>query len=137
MRTRFTLAAILGLAVLACEGHALARDAVAPGTESGFALFQKKCTACHGNPAVDRAPSIETIRAMPPEKIYGALGANGVMTAQGAALTDDERRHIAEFMSGRPLGSASLGAAGVMPNQCGANPALPRPDSVPQWNGWS
>jgi polyvinyl alcohol dehydrogenase (cytochrome) len=108
-----------------------------PGTESGFALFEKKCTACHGNPAVERAPSPDAIRSMQPEKIYAALGPAGLMSAQGAPLKDQERRAIAEFMSGRPLGSARLGAASSMPNRCGNNPPLPSPDSASRWIGWS
>ncbi|HEY2678678.1 MAG TPA: PQQ-binding-like beta-propeller repeat protein [Steroidobacteraceae bacterium] len=107
-----------------------------PGTESGIALFEKKCTICHGNPAVEHAPSPDTIRAMSPEKIYAALAPTGIMAAQGAMLKDQERRAIAEFMSGRPLGSSRSGAAGSMPNQCRSNPELPNPDSAPQWNGW-
>ena len=27
-----------------------------PGTESGFATFQTRCSACHGNPAQRNAP---------------------------------------------------------------------------------
>ena len=74
---------------------------------------------------------------MPPEKIYEALGPDGIMAAQGAALSDPERRRIAEFMSGRPLGSARLGAASTMPNQCRDNPKLLNAPSPAQWNGWS
>jgi polyvinyl alcohol dehydrogenase (cytochrome) len=107
-----------------------------PGTESGIALFESKCTICHGNPAVEHAPSPQALRAMPPEKIYAALGSTGIMAAQGSTLKDQERRAIAEFMSGRPLGSARMGAASSMPNQCRTNPALANPDSLPQWNGW-
>jgi len=44
-----------------------------PGTESGFATFQTRCSICHGNPAVERAPTPAAIRDMPPEKIYDAL----------------------------------------------------------------
>jgi polyvinyl alcohol dehydrogenase (cytochrome) len=148
MRTLLTLGAILSVAGLLGAGSARAAPAARqaetqeaprgpPGTESGFALFQWKCTACHGNPAVERAPSPEAIRGMSPEKIYAALGPDGIMAAQGAALQDRERRAIAEFMSGRPLGSARSGAAGAMPNQCRTNPELANPISAPQWNGWS
>jgi mono/diheme cytochrome c family protein len=49
-----------------------------PGTEAGFATFQTQCTTCHGNPAVERAPSPSAIREMSPEKIYAAL-TTGVM----------------------------------------------------------
>ncbi len=109
----------------------------APGTEFGFAVFQTQCTSCHGNPAVERAPSPEAIREMPPEKIYNALLPGGLMAAQGQALTDQQKRGVAEFMSGRPLGSGSLGAAKDMPNPCSSNPPLANPAAGPTWNGWS
>lgn len=134
MKTQLMLIATLGVAGLLGDRLALAAP---PGTESGFALFQKKCTLCHGNPAVERAPSLDAIRNMSPEKIYGALGSNGIMAAQGSSLSDQERRAIAEFMSSRPLGSARSGAADSMPNRCAANPPLTNPNSAPQWNGWS
>ena len=107
----------------------------APGTEFGFATFQTQCTSCHGNPAVERAPSPEAIREMSPEKIYTAL-VSGVMQAQGMALSDQQKRGVAEFMSGRPLGSASAGAAKDMPNRCASNPPLADPAAGPSWNGW-
>ncbi len=53
-----------------------------PGTEAGFATFQTRCSACHGNPAVERAPSPAALREMTPEKIYDAL-VSGTMQAQG------------------------------------------------------
>lgn len=108
----------------------------APGTESGFAIYQTQCTACHGNPNVDRAPSPEALRQMSPEKIYDAL-TEGVMKTQAAALSDQQKRAVAEFMSGRPLGSAKLGDAANMPNRCSANAPLSNVADGPSWNGWS
>jgi polyvinyl alcohol dehydrogenase (cytochrome) len=105
------------------------------GTESGFGLFQQRCMGCHGNPAVSRAPSPATIRAMPPERIYEAL-TSGVMQGQGASLTDDQRRMIATFMAGRPLGSLVQGGAEQMPNRCAANPPIERDAGRPAWTGW-
>ncbi len=77
----------------------------APGTENGIAVFQTQCISCHGNPNVDRAPSPNAIREMPAERIYAAL-TTGVMKDQGDKLSDQDKRGVAEFMSGRPLGSA-------------------------------
>ena len=94
-----------------------------PGTENGIAVFQTQCVACHGNPNVDRAPSPNAIREMPPERIYTGL-TTGVMKDQGDKLSDQDKRGVAEFMSGRPLGSAQQGDAKNMPNQCRNNPAL-------------
>src|SRR2546426_9980563 len=82
----------------------------APGTENGIAVFQTQCVACHGNPNVERAPSPSAIREMSPERIYEAL-TNGIMKEQGSKLSDQDRRGVAEFMAGRPLGSASVGDA--------------------------
>lgn len=105
------------------------------GTESGFAVFQQRCMGCHGNPNVERAPAPAAIREMPPEKIYDAL-TTGVMKGQGASLSDDQRRMVATFMSGRPLGSLQEGDAKQMPNQCASNPPLANPAAGPAWNGW-
>src|SRR5262249_23479079 len=107
----------------------------APGTESGIAVFQTQCMTCHGNPNVERAPSPAAIREMSPERIYDAL-TSGLMKDQGAKLSDQDRRGVAEFMSGRPLGSAKLGDAKNMANQCSNNPALTDPARSPAWNGW-
>jgi len=111
------------------------RRGFAPGTESGFATFQTRCSGCHGNPAVERAVPPTVIRDMPPERIYDAL-ATGSMQAQSAGLSDAQKRALAEFMSGRPIGSAQQGDARNMPNQCASNPALADPARGPGWNGW-
>src|SRR5437868_7783058 len=106
------------------------------GTETGFRVFQTRCMNCHGNPAAaERAPDPSVIRQLPPERIYEALN-NGVMKTQGASLPDVEKRMVALFMSGRPLGSAEAGDAKTMPNRCPANPPIANPSTGPAWNGW-
>ena len=45
------------------------------GTEFGISAFERECTKCHGNVAVERAPSPAAIRQMPPERIYAAITA--------------------------------------------------------------
>ena len=110
--------------------------AFTPGTESGFATFQTQCAQCHGNPNVERAPSAEALRQMSPEKIYTAL-TTGVMQQQASALNDGQKKAVAEFMAGRPLGSANAGGIETMGFQCRTNAPLPDPSSRPAWNGWS
>jgi polyvinyl alcohol dehydrogenase (cytochrome) len=110
--------------------------AFVPGTESGFATFQTRCAQCHGNPNVDRAPTPSALREMTPEKIYAAM-TTGVMQQQSSALNDAQKKAVAEFMAGRPMGSAASGAAEHMGFQCRTNPPLPDPASRPSWNGWS
>jgi len=105
------------------------------GTESGWAAFQTRCMGCHGNAAVPAAPSPEQVRQMPPERIYASL-TTGSMKAQGDALSEDQRRMLATFMSARPLGSLAEGSAQSMPNRCANNPPITDPSSGPSWNGW-
>jgi len=124
--------AVLALMVGA-SGHAAERDVA--GTEIGFGLFQQRCMGCHGNPAVERAPTPAVIREMPPERIYAALS-TGSMRAQAASLTDHDKRMMATFLSGRPLGSAARGDAAHMAHRCRSNPPLADPRTRPGWNGW-
>src|SRR5579862_6927496 len=105
------------------------------GTEFGISAFERECTKCHGNAAVERAPTPAAIRQMPPERIYAAL-TTGVMQTQAANLNDEQKRRLAEYMGGRPLGSATLGDASQMPNHCPAEASLPDPAKSPAWNGW-
>ncbi|HXX20770.1 MAG TPA: PQQ-binding-like beta-propeller repeat protein [Candidatus Acidoferrum sp.] len=107
-----------------------------PGTESGIATFQQRCMGCHGNPTVPQAPAPDAIRQMTPEKIYEALTI-GAMKPQGDALTEDQRKMLATFLSGRPLGSLKAGDAKDMPNQCASNAPMADPAKGSEWNGWS
>ncbi len=133
--------AIIGALLLA--GSALAQTAPAPapaagqptGTELGFRTFQSKCMTCHGNPNVERAPSPAAIREMSPERIYAAL-TDGVMKTQGSTLSDGDKRMLALFMSGRPLGSMQQGDAKGMSGHCESNPPIADPSRSPAWNGW-
>ena len=118
--------------------HSVAQAPAQPqrlGTEFGISAFERECTKCHGNAAVDRAPSPAAIRQMPPERIYAAI-TTGIMQSQAANLTDEQKRRLAEYMGGRPLGSAALADASQMPNRCAAGAALPDPSKGPAWNGW-
>jgi polyvinyl alcohol dehydrogenase (cytochrome) len=108
---------------------------ITPGTESGWATFQTRCSSCHGNPNVARAATPAAIRLMTPERIYDAL-ATGSMQAQSQGLNDLQKKRVAEFMAGRPLGSARVGHARDMPNQCRTNPPMTDPAAGPSWVGW-
>ncbi len=72
---------------------------------------------------------------MLPEKIYETL-TTGAMRVQGQSLTDVDKRMVALFMSGRPLGSAKEGDASTMPSHCASNPPVADPSAGPAWNGW-
>ena len=106
-----------------------------PGTETGWSAFQTRCAICHLNPAVDRATPATVIREMTPERIYESL-MTGSMKEQSQGLSDVQKRRIAEFLAGRPLGSSKAGNAKDMPNKCTRNPAMTDPAAAPAWNGW-
>jgi polyvinyl alcohol dehydrogenase (cytochrome) len=100
----------------------------------GAAVFDKACASCHAQPAPDsRAPGHDVLSRLAPEGILTALTV-GNMFRQGAELTDAERRAVAAFLAGRPVGTApppsAIGRCSTpMP------PLLPA-DLAAGWNGW-
>jgi polyvinyl alcohol dehydrogenase (cytochrome) len=96
--------------------------------------FLNSCAICHGR--IERAPDITILQKLSPEKIYETI-TTGSMKEQAAKLSDEQKRKIAEFLSGRKLGGAESGDAGKMPNRCADNPPVRSESSTPAWNGWS
>src|SRR5262245_48400896 len=97
MRPAFVLATVFVLGVMAAPAAAQAPD--------GAAVFQAACASCHAQPAPDsRAPGREVLAQLAPESILVAL-TSGQMFRQGSALTDAERRAVAGFLAGRPVGT--------------------------------
>ena len=103
-------------------------------TPDGSAVFQKSCATCHQQPAADsRAPNRDGLRQFSPESILTAL-TTGNMFRQGSDLNDAEKKAVAEFVAGRPLGSP---AAVSEASRCTtAAPAMPDPSKGSNWNGW-
>ena len=116
--------------VLATLGFCATSWAQAP---AGDAVFARECASCHASPAPDsKAPPREALRQFAPEAIVNAL-VNGKMQAQGARLSDAERRAVAEFLAGRALAAP---AAATTAARCTANPPMSNPASGARWNGW-
>src|SRR5437762_10636347 len=101
----------------------------------GSKLFGDVCVTCHGNAQVEAAPLPAVIKQMTPERIYQSL-TTGVMKNQGASLTDQQKREVAEYMSGRRMGATESGDARKMPNACASNPPIRDVAAAPSWNGW-
>jgi polyvinyl alcohol dehydrogenase (cytochrome) len=72
---------------------------------------------------------------MSAEAIYAAL-TTGPMAVQGQKLNDEEKRRVAEALSGQTLGLGDAGDARSMPNRCASNSPLSDPSDGPAWNGW-
>ena len=94
-----------------------------------------KASADQNDARLKSAPSTETLGQLSPEAIYAAL-TTGAMVQQAQGLSNDEKRYVAEFFGGRPLGSADAGDAKNMTNHCSANPAMRDPSAGAAWNGW-
>src|SRR6185295_20299566 len=74
-------------------------------SEPGFAVIQQQCMKCHGKASMPQAPGVAALREFSGEKIYELLSTASNTTHQSLNLTDDDKRHVAESLSGRLLGS--------------------------------
>lgn len=97
----------------------------------GAATYERACAACHAGGS--GAPTRDVLRAMSPEAILNAL-VNGKMQLQGSSLSDAERRAVAEFLAGRPLGTTTETVAAAA--KCTSSPPMTDLSSGPAWNGW-
>ena len=68
--------------------------------------YDRACASCHEG-AVKKAPHREMLYLQTPEAIYSSI-TQGIMMAQAASLSDRERREVAEFLGGQPMGSATV-----------------------------
>ena len=92
--------------------------AAMPGTEDGIAQFETRCSSCHNNPTLDLVPSAAAVRELPPERILESI-TTGTMKSYVDGLNDGKKRRIAEFMSGRPMGSSAT-ASGPSAGRAGS-----------------
>jgi polyvinyl alcohol dehydrogenase (cytochrome) len=108
----------------------------APASGQGEALFKTYCAHCHEGPGADsQAPSLEVLRRLSAEQVLDALE-RGAMRARAAERSRAQRRDLAVYASGKPLGGVSTES---MPPSafCSGTPAPPANSlSGPSWNGW-
>jgi polyvinyl alcohol dehydrogenase (cytochrome) len=69
----------------------------------GAAVYREHCQICHEGQA-PKAPSRTFLQMMTPEAIDRALTV-GIMQRQAAALSTDDKEHVAEYLSGLPFGA--------------------------------
>lgn len=104
-------------------------------------LIDQRCANCHRSnaerpPESAGAPSLPTLRLMAPETILQAI-TKGAMRVHADDVSDDVKRAMAEYLSGRKLSPLSAGDARNMPNRCSARAPLGNLGASPSWNGWS
>jgi polyvinyl alcohol dehydrogenase (cytochrome) len=103
---------------------------VTASSARGGAVYKQACAACH-DARLPRAPDPYILRVMPPSAIYRAL-TTGAMRAQGDALQDEDKRAVAEYLSGRALTTASQ----LEPPACVQEAAQFDADEPPVYPAW-
>jgi len=99
----------------------------------GAAIFARDCASCHDGAVGSRIPSPDLLRQRSPEAILSALTAGG-MRPQGGRLSGTERRAVAEYLSGKPLGGDVTGAT---VGRCTDAGAFAVRADLPSWTAWS
>lgn len=128
----WTTAALLLLLCIAAEASDGRFTDAGPDLPAGEALFVEHCRSCHSGIIGSRAPSPNVLGRFPPRSIVHALTA-GVMRVQGYSLSGDERRLIAEYLTGEQL-TSTLGD--YSQGQCTSPSDLASRAELPDWNGW-
>jgi len=117
-------------ASLVFSGKAQAQTAA--GRAAGSAVFERECASCHRQTsATSEAPSAEVLRQLAPDAIVTAL-TSGRMRVQGERLSENERRAVAEFLTGRSVDATSTSIT----NRCASTSPMPAEIQGSQWNGW-
>jgi polyvinyl alcohol dehydrogenase (cytochrome) len=128
------LAAALSAAPLLAQPPASIQDLAHPqGTNAGIFAFTGRCATCHDTGkggATDRY----ALNRHTPEEVLASI-TTGSMAQYAQGLTEYEKRVVAVYVGGRPLGSAAEGDAARMKNRCeSVSTFAPAPAS--EWNGW-
>lgn len=102
-RLRPALLPLAASAVVALLGVGAAR-AQTPPTDAardalpGKAVFEEHCATCHLHPELTHAVPVAELHTFPAERINTALS-TGVMRAQGASLSDEERDQVVAYLA--------------------------------------
>ncbi len=100
----------------------------------GEQVFKQSCASCHSGAADSRAPGAEALKARAPQAVIESL-LNGAMRAQGSRLSGPERRAVAEFVTGKTIGSDVTG--GETGKCTAATPTATGVTGAAGWSGWS
>lgn len=137
---RMTALLLIFLGTGACERdragspERAADTATAPGTPApppGEAHYLSACAKCHEG-TVPKAPHRMFLQMMAPDAILAAMN-EGIMQAQAAALTDEQRIEVAEYLAGQTLAEARLAP---QPPRCDGDSARFDLTAPPRTTGW-
>ncbi len=97
----------------------------------GSAVYGVRCAMCHEQKS-DRMPARQDLAKLTPEEVVKAL-TTGAMKAQGSALSDEDKRAVASYVTGKEFGHVATIAEAS--NNCADDGGAIDLKS-PGWNGW-
>jgi len=102
--------------------------------QDGAPLYKRNCAPCH-DAGIERAPNREILHAMGPRQVLAAME-TGAMIPMAVTMTAAERRAVAEFVTGKPLGQ-DLDLTPSRQAMCAATSQGPHDLlAEPRWLGW-
>lgn len=102
-------------------------------TNAGIYAFTGHCATCHDS-GKDGAEDRYTLVRHTPEQVLASI-TTGTMARYADDLSDFEKRVVAVYVGGRPLGADPAGDASQMENHC-TTPRAFAPSKGSEWNGW-
>jgi len=107
----------------------------AQSESAGVNQYFNNCASCHeSTDPGHQAPKTGVLKQMTPEHVLDVL-TTGSMRSNAAALNDQDKRLIAEWVGGRKIDTDAVGSIEKMTNVCSAHPPV-RESNAPAWNGW-
>jgi polyvinyl alcohol dehydrogenase (cytochrome) len=105
--------------------------------QDGAALYTRHCAQCHESTSGNiRAPGRGVLMKMAPEEILLSME-SGTMASFARERSAAERRAIAEYIAGKPVGDKSTAKRAVDSTRCEfATQGFDSPLKRPHWNGW-
>lgn len=103
------------------------------GTNAGIFAFTGYCASCHDT-SKDGAQDRYALNRRTPEEVLATI-TTGRMAPYAQGLTEFEKRVLAVYVGGRPLGAAASGDVSQMKNRCALHPAFDVGKGS-EWNGW-
>jgi len=101
-----------------------------PEQKPGATVYRDHCAQCHEGQA-PKAPTKTFLSMMSPEAIYDALSL-GIMRPMAVKLDDQQMHHVAEYLSGSPVGMPRTPVA----ESCRGDAANFDRAKVPTTQGW-
>jgi polyvinyl alcohol dehydrogenase (cytochrome) len=99
-------------------------------------LYRRFCGSCHESEGVQRAPNRRALSEMSAERILASME-SGVMFNYARPLASNQRDAVAEYLSGKKLGSGKTEDEPKQSSFCTQAPGhFDVAISSPRWNGW-